>query len=80
MSTLEQTATQIINLRPTVPDGYALRAVAEINRKQFLAAEQDARKAIEVAPANSAGYVQLGNLNFAQKRFKEAEADLPPSP
>jgi tetratricopeptide (TPR) repeat protein len=27
-----------------------------------------------MAPGNSAGYVQLGNLNFAQKRFKEAEA------
>jgi tetratricopeptide (TPR) repeat protein len=27
-----------------------------------------------VAPGNSAGYVQLGNLNFAQKRFAEAEA------
>ena len=27
-----------------------------------------------MAPGNSAGYVQLGNLNFAQKRFNEAEA------
>ena len=62
------------HLRPALADGYALRAVAEINRKQFLAAEDDARKATEVAPGNSAGYVQLGNLNFAQKRFAEAEA------
>ena len=65
----------MISLRPTAADGYALRAVAEINRKQFMAAEQDARKAIDVAPASSAGYVQLGNLKFAQKRFQEAEAN-----
>jgi tetratricopeptide (TPR) repeat protein len=64
----------MINLRPTIPDGYALRAVSEMNQKQFSAAEADARKAIAVAPDNSAGYVQLGNLNFLQKRFKEAEA------
>src|ERR1700686_2884244 len=49
--------------------------MAEINRKHFMAAAQDAHKAIEVAPASSAGYVQLGNLNFAQKRFQEAEAN-----
>ena len=51
-----------------------LSAQSLINQKQFLDAEKDARKAIEVAPGNSAGYVQLGNLNFAQKRFPEAEA------
>jgi len=75
MSTLEQASTQIITLRPNSADGYALRAVSEINRKQFLDAEKDVRKAIEVAPGSSAGYVQLGNLNFAQKRFPEAEAN-----
>jgi cellulose synthase operon protein C len=74
MATLAQTSTQIVNLRPTMPDGYALRAVSEMNQKQFPTAEADARKAIAVAPDSSAGYVQLGNLNFLQRRFKEAEA------
>ena len=64
MATLEQASTQLISLRPTSPDGYALRAVSEINRKLFPAAQSDARKAIEVSPSSSAGYVQLGNVNF----------------
>jgi len=73
MSALGQAATQIISLQPTSPDGYALRAVSEINLKQFSAAEQDVRKAIEVAPQNPVGYVQIGNLRFAQEKYSDAE-------
>lgn len=73
MTTLDQASTQLISLRSMLPDGYALRAVSEINRKQFRAAEADASKAIVVSPANAAGYVQMGNLNFAQSHFKEAQ-------
>ncbi len=76
MSALGQAATQIIGLQPTSPDGYALRAVSEINLKQFAAAEQDVRKAIEVAPQNPFGYVQLGNLRFAQKQYSDAGEGL----
>jgi len=74
MATLEQVSTQLISLRPASPDGYALRAVSEINRQLFPAAETDARKAMEVSPTGSAGYVQLGNVNFAQRRFNQAES------
>ena len=49
-----------------------MRALSEINRQQFAAAEADIRKAIDVAPQNSFGYVQMGNLKFAQKQYSEA--------
>ena len=73
MDSLFRTATQIISLKPTSPDGYVLRSVAEINRKQPGKAEDDIRKAIEVAPQNPIGYVQMGNLELLQKKYKEAE-------
>ena len=72
-SKLAEAATQIIRLQPNAPDGYALRALSEINRNQLAAAETDVRKAIEVGPQSSFGYVQLGNLKFAQKQYGAAE-------
>lgn len=72
MSGLETTATQIIELQPTSPDGYALRAISMINRGRFKDAEADVHKAIEVAPLNPVGYVQLGSLRFVQKQYDQA--------
>jgi tetratricopeptide (TPR) repeat protein len=72
MVALEQTATQIINLQPASPDGYAMRALSKINRKQFSAAEEDVKKAIDIAPQSAAGYIQLGNLKLVQKQYGEA--------
>jgi cellulose synthase operon protein C len=69
---LAEAATEIIRLQPASPDGYSLRALAEINRKQFIPAEADVRKAIQVGPQNSAGYVQLGNLRSAQGQHDQA--------
>jgi tetratricopeptide (TPR) repeat protein len=59
-------------LQPDSPEGYSLRALSNVNRKRFSAAEVDVRKAIEIAPQSSFGYVQLGNLKFAQKQFEDA--------
>src|SRR3989475_5100669 len=73
MDSLAQTADQIIHVQPASPDGYVLRAVAEINRKQISKAEEDIRKAIEVAPQNPAGYVQTCNLPLVQKQYGDAE-------
>jgi tetratricopeptide (TPR) repeat protein len=72
MTTLEMTATQIIELQPTSPDGYALRAISMINRSHFKEAEEDAHKAIEVAPQSPVGYVQLGSLRFVQKQYDQS--------
>jgi tetratricopeptide (TPR) repeat protein len=74
MATLEQTATQIISLQPTSPDGYAMRALSKINRKQFAAADEDVKKAINVAPQSAVGYLQLGNLKLVQKQYPDAAA------
>jgi tetratricopeptide (TPR) repeat protein len=73
MPALEQSATQIIERDPNSPDGYSLRAAANINRKQFDRAAEDVRKAIEVAPQSPIGYTQLGNLQMVQNHFGEAE-------
>jgi Flp pilus assembly protein TadD len=72
MDSLDQYATQMTKLQPDSPEGYSLRALSNVNRKRFSAAEVDVRKAIEVAPQSSFGYVQLGNLKFAQKQFEDA--------
>ena len=71
---LEQTANQIIALQPWSPEGYGLRALPNINRKVFASAESDVRKAIEVAPQNPYGYVQMGNLRLAQGQYSGAVA------
>jgi tetratricopeptide (TPR) repeat protein len=72
MTALDMAATQIINLQPTSPDGYALRAISMINRNRLKDAEEDIRKALEVAPQSPVGYVQLGSLRFVQKQYDQA--------
>jgi cellulose synthase operon protein C len=69
---LAQTAEQIIQGAPNAPDGYLTRALAEINGKKYSAAEQDMRKAAEIAPASAAPYVQMGNLHQLQKQYAVA--------
>ncbi len=71
-ATLEEASTQLIVLQPASPEGYALRALANINRKHYGEAEQDIRKAIAIAPGSAFGYVQLGNLKLVQKQYAEA--------
>ncbi len=64
----------MIRLQPASPDGYAMRAFSLMTRKQFASAEQDARKAIEVAPQSAEGYLEMGHLNTYEGRFSEAES------
>ncbi len=72
MTALQDAANQIIRLEPGSPEGYALRALSSINRSQFEEAERDVRRAISVAPQSAFGYVELGNLRFAQKQYTDA--------
>ena len=72
MDALDQQASEIIRLQPASPEGYALRALSNINRKRFAVAETDIQKAIDIAPQNSFGYVQRGNLKFAENQFDAA--------
>ena len=70
---LAQEADQIIALQPGAPDGYLLRAVAEIDRKQYSTADEYIHRSLEKEPNNPAAYVQLGNLRMAQNQYAEAQ-------
>ena len=72
-SALAQEADQIIALQPGAPDGYLLRGVAEIDRKQFATADEYIHRSLEKEPNNPAAYVQLGNLRMAQNQYAEAQ-------
>jgi tetratricopeptide (TPR) repeat protein len=70
---LAKDADQIIALQPAAPDGYLLRAVADIDRKQYATADEYIHRSLEKEPNNTAAYVQLGNLRFAQNKYAEAQ-------
>jgi tetratricopeptide (TPR) repeat protein len=70
---LAKDADQIIALQPAAPDGYLLRAVADIDRKEFSTADEYIHRSLEKEPNNSAAYVQLGNLRMAQNKYAEAQ-------
>jgi tetratricopeptide (TPR) repeat protein len=70
---LAQEADQIIAVQPAAPDGYLLRAIADIDRKQYTSAEEFIRRSLEKEPNNPAAYVQLGNLRVAQNQNAEAQ-------
>jgi len=72
MEDLDREASEMIRLRPSAPDGYALRALSNINRKRFFLAEKDVQQAIAVAPQDSFGYVQQGNLKLAERQLDAA--------
>ena len=71
-NTLDEASSQLIVLQPATPEGYALRALANINRKHYGEAEADVRRAIAIAPGSAFGYVQLGNLKLVQKQYEDA--------
>ncbi|HXW89081.1 MAG TPA: tetratricopeptide repeat protein [Terriglobales bacterium] len=64
---------QVVNSRPSLPNGYLLRAMAEIKRHRFAEADADLLKARQLAPDTPGPYIQTGNLRVAQGRRKEAE-------
>jgi len=70
---LLQTAQQLISAKPPAADGFLLRAVVEVSRQKFTDAESDLRKAMELAPASPAPYIQMGAMRLSQKQFGEAE-------
>jgi len=72
-SGLAQEADQIVEIQPAAPDGYLLRAVAEIDRKQYDKADEDIKLSLEKEPNNPTAYVQLGNLRMAQNQLPEAQ-------
>jgi cellulose synthase operon protein C len=73
VAALSQEANQIIALAPAAPDGYLMRAIAEIERKQYTTAEQYIKTSLEKEPNNPAAYVQLGNIRTAENRLADAQ-------
>jgi cellulose synthase operon protein C len=66
-------ADQIIALQPGSPDGYLLRGVAEIDRKDYARADEYIHRSINVQANNPDAYVQLGNLRMAENKLDEAQ-------
>jgi tetratricopeptide (TPR) repeat protein len=71
--TLAAEADQIISLEPDSPDGYLLRAVADIDRKQYVTAEDFLKRSLQKSPENAPAYVQYGNLRIAQNNPAAAQ-------
>src|SRR5208282_4162290 len=72
-SGLAQEADQIIALLPDAPDGYLLRGIADIDRKEYATADDYIHRSLEKEPNNPAAYVQMGNLRMAQSQYAEAQ-------
>jgi tetratricopeptide (TPR) repeat protein len=70
---LTEVAQQIIKAQPNAADGYLFKCVADTGLQKYNDAQQDAQQAMEKAPLSPAPYVQLGNIQLAQKHYREAE-------
>ena len=69
---LRQSAEGWIAAQPYLPDGFLMRATANIADRQADAAEADLQKAISLSPDDSRGYTGLAGLRVAEKKTAEA--------
>ena len=76
MSMLGDVAEKTIAAAPRSPLGYVWRAIVEVKHNDTATAESDLKTAVSVAPHDSVGYLELGKLRFAEKRFPEGVALL----
>jgi tetratricopeptide (TPR) repeat protein len=72
-ATLNSAGAAVIRMQPNAPQGYVMRAISEVGRKDTVAAESDFNRAIEVAPKDPIGYVRLGEFRLTQGRSKDAD-------
>jgi tetratricopeptide (TPR) repeat protein len=70
--TLYAAGDAIIAAQPNSANGYVMRAIGFIYRRDFAKGEADLMKAIQVAPQAPLAYVRLGGLRMVQGRSKEA--------
>jgi tetratricopeptide (TPR) repeat protein len=68
-----QTAQQMITAQPLSADGFILKGIAELGLHKFTDAQRDDEEARNRAPENPAPYVQLGQVQLAEKHYTEAE-------
>jgi len=76
MSLLADVADKTIAAAPRFAAGYVWRSFVEIRHDDTAKAESDLKTAISVAPRDALGYLQLGKLRFAEKRFPDGVALL----
>ena len=69
---LEHLGSAIVELHPSLPEGYAIRAIAASKLGHSVRSEKDINKTIELAPDSSVGYIELGSLRLLSKRYDEA--------
>jgi tetratricopeptide (TPR) repeat protein len=67
-----QTALQIIAADPSSADGFLWKGVADVARKQYSDAQQDAEQAMQRLPENPAPYVLMGDIQLNQKHYADA--------
>ena len=73
---LAEVAGKAIAAAPRFPDGYVWRAMAEVRQNSPEKAEADLKTAIGISPQDSQAYIELGKLQFTQKRFSEGFSSL----
>ena len=69
---LVDSSEQLIKIEPHSPEGYLYHATAIYSKGDKAGAEQDLKKAMEIAPQNPIVYERMGNLRAAEKQFTEA--------
>ena len=70
---LLETSQQIIKSQPNAADGFLLKCLAETAMHKFNDAQHDAEEGLQRAPQSPAPYVQMGNVQFVQKHYPDAE-------
>jgi len=70
---LLETSQQIIKGQPQSADGFLLKCLAEMALQEYGDAQRDAEEGMQRAPQSPAPYVQMGNLQFVQKHYPDAE-------
>jgi Flp pilus assembly protein TadD len=68
-----KSAEALIAAQPALPQGYNVRAVVKVRRKDVSGAEADLKKAIELAPRDPIAYTRLGEIRTLQRAYPEAE-------
>ena len=73
-SMLQDTAEQIIRLRPDYSGAYVWRGTAEASRKEMDKAQADFETALQKDPNNSTAYLELGQVRIVQGHQAEGES------
>ncbi len=69
---LHNIALQLKKIAPRYPEGYLFDATARMNQNDPASAEADLKQLVTLSPDKALGYVKLGQLRIAQKRYNEA--------